>query len=73
MAWDHNYRRLEKGEIIRASDEVQDDDASWQPARHCIGEEAPDPSYTSHRVYRRIKERDIYAPLVNRLRSNLES
>jgi hypothetical protein len=44
MAWDHNYRRLNKGEIIRATDEVQNDDASWAPA------------YTSHRVYRRLKQ-----------------
>lgn len=55
MAWDHDYRRLEKGEIIRATDEVQNDDASWSPTR-CAGEEAPDPAYTSHRVYRRLKE-----------------
>jgi hypothetical protein len=55
MAWNHNYRMLNKGEIILASDEVQNDDASWDPAC-CVGDEAPDPSYTSHRVYRRLTE-----------------
>ncbi len=53
MTWDHNYRRLEKGEIILSEDEVQNDDGSWRPTR-CAGQEAPDPAYTPHRVYRRL-------------------
>lgn len=53
MTWDQRYRRLEMGEIIRATDECQNDDASWSPAR-AVGQRAPDPNYTSHRVYRRI-------------------
>jgi hypothetical protein len=58
MAWDERYRMLKKGEIIQAGDEVDAcadgwrDDPVWKPAR-CIGEPAPDPSYPSHRVYRR--------------------
>lgn len=60
MAWDHDYRMLEKGEIIRAADEVQNDDASWSPAS-CVGEAAPDPAYTSHRIYRRLKVCPIHA------------
>lgn len=52
MTWDQNYRMLSEGEIIRATDEVQRDDGSWQPAV-CVGEQAPSPFYTSHRVYRR--------------------
>jgi hypothetical protein len=55
MAWDHDYRMLEKGEIIRESDEVQGDDASWGPAC-CVGEGAPDPIYSAHRIYRRRKD-----------------
>lgn len=60
MAWDHDYRMLEMGEIIRASDEVQNDDASWAPAC-CVGEAAPDPAYTSHRIYRRLKVCPVHA------------
>lgn len=52
-AWDHRYRRLEAGELIVASDEVQNDDGSWRAAV-CVGQQAPDPAYTSHRVYRRL-------------------
>ncbi|UIJ43694.1 hypothetical protein LZK98_11395 [Sphingomonas cannabina] len=50
--WDHRFRRLDQGEIIAATDECQRDDGSWAPAV-CVGEPAPDPNYTSHRVYRR--------------------
>lgn len=57
MAWNHAYRPLKKGEIIRKTDECQRDDGSWAPAS-CAGEEAPDPSFTSHRVYRRLKGED---------------
>ena len=58
MAWDERYRRLNKGEIIQAGDEVDAcndgwrDEPDWQPAK-CIGQPAPDPQYPSHRVYRR--------------------
>jgi hypothetical protein len=52
MAWNEQYRRLEKGEIIRITDDCQKDDGSWLPAV-CVGQPAPDPNYTSHRVYRR--------------------
>jgi hypothetical protein len=55
MAWDAKYRRLEHGELIRVTDEVQNDDGSWKQTR-MAGTEAPDPSYTSHRQYRRLKE-----------------
>lgn len=51
--WDHNFRRLELGEIVRLGDEIQRDDGSWDLAVRSIGKPAPDPSYTSHRVFRR--------------------
>lgn len=60
--WDNRYRRLEKGEMIQAGDEVDNcnddwrDEPKWEPAR-CIGELAPDPLYPAHRVYRRLVER----------------
>lgn len=60
MAWDHDYRMLNKGEIIRASDEVQNDDGTWR-STICAGQEAPDPAYTSHRVYRRLKVCPVHA------------
>lgn len=57
MSWDHRYRRLEMGEIIRATDEVlTDTQIGWQPVKHTVGTAAPDPNYTSHRVYRRLKD-----------------
>lgn len=52
MSWNDNYRRLEEGEIIRATDEVQNDDGTWRTTI-CAGKKAPCPLYTSHRVYRR--------------------
>lgn len=56
MAWDERYRRLDEGEIIRPSDEVQNDDGTWQLTNsRCVGTKAPCPHYTSHRVYRRLK------------------
>ncbi|MEN2749269.1 hypothetical protein [Sphingomonas sp. T9W2] len=51
--WDPRYRRLRAGETILATDECQRDDGSWVPAV-CVGWSAPDPNYTSHRVYRRL-------------------
>lgn len=57
MAWDQRYRRLDAGEIIREGDEFEIDwPHGWKPAEHCIGDPAPDPAYTSHRIYRRLKE-----------------
>lgn len=62
LGWDHRYRRLDKGEIIRAMDECQQDDGSWRAdGGQCAGLEAPDPAYTSHRVYRRLHATDVKA------------
>ena len=58
------YRLLEKGEIIQAGDEVDAcrdgwrDNAEWEPAKHCIGEPAPEPRFPSHRKYRRLVAKD---------------
>lgn len=54
MAWDMRYRPLREGEIIRETDEVQNDDGTWRASCRCAGHPAPDPNYTSHRVYRRL-------------------
>ena len=57
MTWDHRYRQLNKGETILPTDEVQNDDGSWRRTRAEVGfagMKAPDPAYTSHRVYRRM-------------------
>lgn len=54
MAWDMRYRPLKKGEIIRATDGVQEDDGTWRTGCRCAERAAPDPNYTSHRVYRRL-------------------
>lgn len=54
MAWDMRYRHLREGEIIRETDEVQNDDGSWRKGCRCVGQPAPNPNYTSHRVYRRL-------------------
>ena len=55
--WDHRYRMLDEGEIIRASDECQHDDGSWPCDNgRCAGQPAPSPAYTSHRIYRRRKD-----------------
>lgn len=53
--WDHRYRPLETGEIIRSTDECRRDDGTWATGI-CVGTPAPDPAYTSHRVYRRLKD-----------------
>lgn len=56
MAWDQRYRMLNEGEIIQHGDEVQvDKPFGWEPATQ-IGQPAPCPYYTSHRVYRRALE-----------------
>ena len=49
-----NYRKLEKGEIIRETDEFLEDGKGWRKAI-CVGTSAPDPQFTSHRRYRRLK------------------
>lgn len=54
LGWDHRYRPLAFGEIIEAGDECRRDDGTWVTGI-CVGELAPDPAYTSHRVYRRLK------------------
>ena len=61
MAWDHRYRRLNEGETICQGDEVLCD-KDWEPAGRTVGNKAPNPLYTSHRVYRRKKtaEWDAY-------------
>jgi hypothetical protein len=69
------YYYLKKGDIIKEGDEVDmcsdgwRDDPKWVKTT-CIGEKAPDPSFPSHRRYRRIlspspdsreeKEGDVY-------------
>lgn len=54
MEWDHRYRMLEEGEIIQIGDEVlTDSHLGWQAAKHAIGQPAPNPYYTAHRMYRR--------------------
>jgi len=55
MAWDPRYRMLKKGEIIQEGDEVlTDSHLDWRKDVLCIGQPAPDPLYTSHRMYRRL-------------------
>jgi len=49
-----NYRKLKKGEIIRETDEFLEDGKGWRKAI-CVGTPAPDPQFTSHRWYRRLK------------------
>lgn len=58
MAWDHRYRMLAEGEIIRATDEVEiDKPYGWRaPRPENVGTRAPSPLYTSHRRYRRLKD-----------------
>ena len=45
------YRLLSEGEIIKESDEFMDAGV-WRKTI-CAGEPAPNPTYTSHRQYRR--------------------
>ena len=54
------YRRLEKGEVIQAGDEIDRcsdgwrDEPNWQPVHPLdIGRCAPDPQFPAHRQYRR--------------------
>lgn len=58
MAWDDRYRVLREGETIEPGDEcLTDSHLGWRPATNCIGQKAPDPLYTAHRMYRRELER----------------
>ena len=50
-----NYRKLQKGEIIRETDELLEDGKGWRKAIYSVGTPAPDPQFTSHRWYRRLK------------------
>jgi len=53
--WDKRYRQLKEGETIRKGDEVlASSKEGWVPAR-VLGGKAPNPLYTSHRLYRRKK------------------
>ena len=49
-----NFRQLSEGEIIEAGDEVLTDaHLGWRPAGSTVGQTAPNPNYTAHRMYRR--------------------
>ena len=57
MAWNDKYRRLDENEIIQEGDEcLTDTHLGWKPAIHTVGKAAPSPLYTSHRIYRRLRE-----------------
>lgn len=53
--WDDNYRLLNEGEIVLATDEILDDHGNWMPPTNSVGKPAPSPMYTSHRKFRRLK------------------
>lgn len=57
-SWDQRYRPLIWGEVIQPTDECRRDDGAWVTGI-CVGEKAPDPSYTSHRIYRRLRLYDV--------------
>lgn len=52
-----NYRQLEKGEIIQENDEVLiSSKEGWKKGnKDCVGGLVPDPLFSSHRIYRRLK------------------
>ena len=57
MTWDNRYRPLREGETILLGDEcLTDSHLGWQPAKHDTGGKAPDPNYTAHRMYRRLRD-----------------
>lgn len=57
MTWDSRYRMLEEKETIQEGDEVlTDSHLGWQRDRYNIGKPAPSPYYSSHRMYRRLKD-----------------
>lgn len=47
------YRLLKEGEVILDTDRFFDETISEWVKPNCIGQPAPSPDYTSHRVYRR--------------------
>jgi len=60
MTWNQRFRQLKAGELIEQGDEVDvcadgwRDEPQWVPARHTIGQPAPDPAFPAHRTYRRL-------------------
>lgn len=48
-----NFRQLKKGEVIEKDDEVLCDSKIGWTKTNCVGELAPDPQYSAHRIYRR--------------------
>ena len=55
------YRLLKEGEIILSTDRYWDDSGRLlEPL--CVGDTAPDPSYTSHRQYVRFFNKLITPP-----------
>jgi hypothetical protein len=56
MSWDHRYYMLPEDAIILEGDEVLTDvHLGWQSAGDTVGKRAPNPFYTAHRMYRRLK------------------
>jgi len=59
---DKKYILLEKGEIVRQGDEVDmcrdawRDPPNWILAVYSVGDSVPDPSYPSHRQFRRLEQ-----------------
>lgn len=58
MYFRNRYRNLNEGEIIELGDEVQvsakyNDPPKWVPAGITVGQQAPNPHFMAHRVYRR--------------------
>jgi hypothetical protein len=54
--WDQRYRPLEAGEAILPTDQIQRDDGMWAAVSPDRDRVAPDPAYTSHRKYRRLRD-----------------
>lgn len=54
--WD-SYRQLKKDEVIKPGDEILYETKGWVEVNEdSVGSKAPDPSYSSHRWYRRLKK-----------------
>lgn len=65
MAWDHKYRPLKAGELIQRGDQTLNDDTlAWEIVTNCIGQQSPDPAYTSHRWYRRLKRDEEHTAFI---------
>ena len=51
------YYYLKKGDVIQEGDEVEmsewPDEPKWVKT-NCVGQQAPDPQFPAHRVYRRL-------------------